>query len=73
VIAEGINTAPTPKNEELNLALSTSPSKNTFSDIRERRKLGKRILKAVQPQLEAALKIEAEILVEMRDRKRQQP
>lgn len=62
MIAEGINTAPTPKNDELSLALSTSPSKNTFSDIRERRKLGKRILKAVQPQLEAALKIEAEIL-----------
>ncbi|KAK1239756.1 hypothetical protein MKX07_001210 [Trichoderma sp. CBMAI-0711] len=32
-----------------------------FSDIRERRKLGKRILKAVQPLLEASLQVEAEI------------
>ncbi|KAF4971318.1 hypothetical protein FZEAL_9884 [Fusarium zealandicum] len=37
------------------------PAKNPFMDIRERRKLGKRILKAVQPHLEAALKVESEI------------
>jgi NuA3 HAT complex component NTO1 len=35
--------------------------KNPFSDIRERRKLGKRILKAIQPMLETALRIESEI------------
>ncbi|KAI0389288.1 PHD-finger domain-containing protein [Xylariaceae sp. FL0594] len=35
-------------------------AKSDFSDYRERRKLGKRILKAVQPQLEAALHLEAE-------------
>ena len=34
---------------------------STFSDIRERRKLGKRILKAVQPMLEMSLQVEAEI------------
>lgn len=62
VISEGINTSPTLKSEELHLDMSASPSKNAFSDIRERRKLGKRILKAVQPQLEAALRIEAEVL-----------
>ncbi|GJN77320.1 nuA3 HAT complex component nto1 [Purpureocillium lilacinum] len=36
-------------------------SKNAFLDIRERRKLGKRILKAVQPYLETALRVESEI------------
>ncbi|KAG6007105.1 hypothetical protein E4U21_006367 [Claviceps maximensis] len=38
-----------------------APVKTNFSDIRERRKLGKRILKAVQPLLEAALRVETEI------------
>ncbi|KAG5944336.1 hypothetical protein E4U53_006898 [Claviceps sorghi] len=38
-----------------------TPAKTNFSDIRERRKLGKRILKAVQPLLEAALRVESEI------------
>lgn len=40
----------------------TSSQKHSFADIRERRKLGKRILKSVQPFLEAALKVEAEIV-----------
>ncbi|KAH7328536.1 hypothetical protein B0I35DRAFT_20630 [Stachybotrys elegans] len=35
--------------------------KNPFDDIRERRKLGRRILKAVQPFLNTALRIESEI------------
>jgi NuA3 HAT complex component NTO1 len=39
----------------------TAPSKSNFSDIRERRKLGKRILKSVQPALEFALRVECEI------------
>ncbi|POR33485.1 Peregrin [Tolypocladium paradoxum] len=39
----------------------SAPSKNMFSDIRERRKLGKRILKATQPFLETALRVESEI------------
>lgn len=38
-----------------------APNKSAFADIRERRKLGKRILKAVQPHLESALRVEAEI------------
>lgn len=38
-----------------------SPTKQTFSDPRERRRLGKRILKAVQSQLEAALRIESDV------------
>ncbi|KAM3453470.1 hypothetical protein MY3296_003701 [Beauveria thailandica] len=35
--------------------------KPSFADIRERRKLGKRILKSVQPFLESALRVEAEL------------
>ncbi|KAH9211217.1 hypothetical protein DL95DRAFT_369968 [Leptodontidium sp. 2 PMI_412] len=38
-----------------------STIKKTPLDIKERRRLGKRIIKAVQPQLEAAVKSEAEI------------
>ena len=39
-----------------------SPTKqSTYSEARDRKRLGKRILKAVQPQLEAALRAEAEI------------
>ena len=59
----GINTEPQPKPEtavakELE---KSSPSKKTILDIRGRRTLGKRILKAVQPQLEAAVRAEADI------------
>ena len=39
----------------------TESPKHSFTDIRERRRLGKRILKAVQPQLEDALRIESGI------------
>lgn len=43
-------------------AVEASPAKTSnFSDIRERRKLGKRILKAVQPLLETALRVESEV------------
>lgn len=38
-----------------------SPSKNAAFDIRERRKLAKRIIKAIQPQLELAVRAEADI------------
>ena len=41
--------------------VETSPAKQSFNDVRERRKLGKRILKAVQPLLETALRVESEI------------
>jgi len=59
----GINTEPRPRPEtavakELE---KSSPSKKTILDVRGRRSLGKRILKAVQPQLEAAVRAEADI------------
>ncbi|KAK2593141.1 hypothetical protein QQS21_009151 [Conoideocrella luteorostrata] len=64
VVSSGILNAPAPVNgdsESRVEATDGSPAKTNFSDIRERRKLGKRILKAVQPLLEAALRIESEI------------
>ncbi|KAI3336907.1 PHD-finger domain-containing protein [Xylariaceae sp. AK1471] len=63
VIHTGINTEPdTPIETSQNPALGLPvPAKvDFFSDYRERKKLGKRILKAVQPQLETALRLEAE-------------
>ncbi|KAI0910430.1 hypothetical protein F4823DRAFT_590172 [Ustulina deusta] len=62
VIHIGINTEPdalieAPQHSVLSLTIST---KTDFSDYRDRKKLGKRILKAVQPQLEMALRLEAE-------------
>ncbi|RCI14793.1 hypothetical protein L249_6474 [Ophiocordyceps polyrhachis-furcata BCC 54312] len=63
VIGGGIATPPVTEEvpEQRFEAADTAPAKNAFSDIRERRKLGKRILKAVQPYLEAALRAESEI------------
>jgi NuA3 HAT complex component NTO1 len=63
VIHTGINTEPdtpveTPQNPALGLPVPIKV--DSFSDYRERKKLGKRILKAVQPQLETALRLEAE-------------
>lgn len=64
IISTGISTPPRnasePSESHFEL-IDASPTKNTFSDIRERRKLGKRILKAVQPYLETALRVESEI------------
>ncbi|KAI1127519.1 hypothetical protein F5Y10DRAFT_242680 [Nemania abortiva] len=62
VIHTGINTEPdmsteASQNSGIGLVVST---KSDFSDYRDRKKLGKRILKAVQPQLEMALRLEAE-------------
>lgn len=39
----------------------TSPSKKVNTEVRDRRKLGKRIIKAVQPMLEAALRAECDV------------
>jgi NuA3 HAT complex component NTO1 len=63
VISTGIVNAPSSasSSESRFEDTDTSPVKTTFSDIRERRKLGKRILKAVQPLLETALRVESEI------------
>ncbi|TDZ23651.1 NuA3 HAT complex component NTO1 [Colletotrichum orbiculare MAFF 240422] len=57
VINVGINTEP----ENLEEAGPLSPVKQNFHDPRQRKALGKRILKAIQPQLETALRKEAEI------------
>ncbi|KAF6827307.1 Mst2 complex subunit nto1 [Colletotrichum plurivorum] len=57
VINVGINTEP----QLLDDAAPLSPVKQNFHDPRQRKALGKRILKFVQPQLENALRVEAEI------------
>lgn len=62
VISAGILNAPkTAKTGAEDADEHSLSSKNVFNDIRERRKLGKRILKASQPFLENALRIESEI------------
>lgn len=67
VISTGIVNAPSlssssSSSESRFEAVDASPAKTSnFSDIRERRKLGKRILKAVQPLLETALRMESEV------------
>ena len=65
VISDGIASTPTSSSETSSVsrfaAADAPPAKISYSDMRDRRKLGKRILKAVQPILEAALKVEAEI------------
>jgi NuA3 HAT complex component NTO1 len=63
VINVGINTKPELPHDEKNPFESqdVSPTKQVYADIRERKRLGKRILKAVQPQLESALQTESTI------------
>jgi NuA3 HAT complex component NTO1 len=56
---EAEEAAPAPAIDINNSSNSTVGSQ--FADIRERRKLGKRILKAVQPLLETSLQVESEI------------
>ncbi|KAI1106302.1 bromodomain and PHD finger-containing protein [Jackrogersella minutella] len=62
VINIGINTEPKPQPESQQKSGIIVPavSKSDFSDFRDRKKLGKRILKSVQPQLETALRLESE-------------
>lgn len=61
-IRAGIATIPEKAEAPQNRLEGTdSAGRNQFADIRERRKLGKRILKAVQPLLETALRVESEI------------
>lgn len=60
----GINTpiSSASADEQKAETVDASPAKqNIYSDVRERRRLGKRILKTIQPQLEAALKAESDI------------
>ncbi|KAH8815886.1 hypothetical protein F5884DRAFT_774113 [Xylogone sp. PMI_703] len=67
----GINTEPAAEiqlNGESGSAESLVPSLKPIVDIKERRKLGKRIIKAVQAQLEAAVRAEADILQKPTDK-----
>ncbi len=61
VFRVGINTEPPVKSEGANINEHTSPSKKPVPDIKERKRLAKRIIKAVQPQLELATRAEADI------------
>lgn len=65
LIRAGVNTAPKlaarVARSDPQADPNSSPAKNTFGDKRERRRLGKRILKAIQPQLEGALQTETVI------------
>ncbi|KAF4457525.1 hypothetical protein F53441_575 [Fusarium austroafricanum] len=64
IISTGISTTPPPDSfadATLVEAVDAPSVENNFSDIRERRKLGRRILKAVRPFLEVALRVESEI------------
>ena len=63
VVSHGINTPPkdTEPSEPRFEASDAATVKNTYADIRERRKLAKRLLRATLPHLETALRIESEI------------
>lgn len=73
VISKGIRTTPAEVLDDDSASgarfegVNATPPKHSFVDIRERRKLGKRILKSVQPFLESALKVEAEITSKLPD------
>ena len=63
VINVGINSEPEPqlhRSPKFETVVAP-PVRADFSDIRDRKKLGKRILKSVQPQLEAGLRLETEV------------
>ncbi|KAH7038085.1 bromodomain and PHD finger-containing protein [Microdochium trichocladiopsis] len=61
VINTVINSEPKPVTQpQPKLESVVAPVRHDFSDIRDRKRLGKRILKSVQPQLESALRIEAD-------------
>lgn len=64
VIHVGINaeTRPVASDQPRFEPIDVSPTKNNpYSEARDRKRLGKRILKSVQPQLEIALRAEADI------------
>ncbi|TVY47630.1 Peregrin [Lachnellula occidentalis] len=58
VFHSGVVTQPSPNAE---IVLSSEIKKPVVTDIKERKKLGKRIVKAIQPQLQMAVRAEAEI------------
>lgn len=58
----GINNPPAPATQEPRADVEASPSKySNYSEMASRKRLGKRMLKLLQPSLEAALKAEAEV------------
>jgi NuA3 HAT complex component NTO1 len=63
VFHAGINNNPRPRSETHRKLESAdgSPVKQSYAEPRDRKRLGKRILKSLQPQLEAALRAEANI------------
>jgi NuA3 HAT complex component NTO1 len=60
VFSAGISNEPS-ISSDTNEADQTSPSKKHPMDMKERKRLAKRIIKSVQPQLENAVRVEAEI------------
>jgi NuA3 HAT complex component NTO1 len=58
VFHTGVVTQPSPDSE---IVLSSEIKKPVVMDIKERKKLGKRIVKAIQPQLQMAVRAEADI------------
>ena len=61
VINDGIYSELGSTSDEQQSIAGLVPKGGDFSDIRDRKRLGKRILKAVQPQLEKALHLETDI------------
>ena len=60
VFSAGISTEPSEKPEAAKQEQKSSPSKKGPGDMKDRRRLAKRIIKAVQPQLEAAVRDECD-------------
>lgn len=58
VFHSGVVTQPSPDSE---IVLSSEIKKTAVMDIKERKKLGKRIVKSIQPQLQAAVRAEVDI------------
>ncbi|TVY89205.1 Peregrin [Lachnellula willkommii] len=58
IFHSGVVTQPSPDAE---IVLSSEIKKPVVTDIKERKKLGKRIVKAIQPQLQMAVRAEADI------------
>ncbi|TVY33011.1 Peregrin [Lachnellula subtilissima] len=58
VFHAGVVTQPSP---DAGIVLSSEIKKPVVTDIKERKKLGKRIVKAIQPQLQMAVRAEADI------------
>lgn len=61
VIHSGINVEAKPAEPRFELIDASPIKQSQYSEARDRKRLGKRIIKAVQSQLEAALKAEADI------------